>query len=258
MWPLSGAEDGFVRKHYPIPTKAMSHEIYVHARDLLPKQFGNMFQLTDLWNSNIPTLEDYGQWLTKQMFMFNSDLLTGLKTSWTRRGRNSRIPICSGTSGKLGVRYIISDGTLNSPLVTEVMRETSPTETTILRLYEVQNANLGNLSPTKVVTAKVTMMPFGIYVNLGPDAAILLSPTSLPPDLVSARQSAFDRHERRISYHGCRAPEPRSWSCRCSSRIVGELVGEPESKAGLFRANIVQTGIYFQGKIDADLRFGFG
>ena len=53
----------------------------------------------------------------------------------------------------LGVRYIISDGALNGSLITEVMRETSPTETTILRLYEVRIRNLGNSSPTKVVTA---------------------------------------------------------------------------------------------------------
>jgi hypothetical protein len=53
----------------------VAHATYVHARDVLSTQFGNMFQLTDLWNSNIPTLDDYGQWLTKQMYMFNSDLL---------------------------------------------------------------------------------------------------------------------------------------------------------------------------------------
>ena len=37
-----------------------------------------------------------------------------------------------------------------------------------------------------------------------------------------------------------------------------QLVAEPESKASVFRANIMQTGIYFQGNLNADLRFGFG
>ena len=142
-------------KHYPILTKAMSHEIYVYARDLLPKQFGNMFQLSDLWNSNIPTIEDYGQWLTKQMFMFNSDLLTGPQDTVDPKGVATHVyRFAPELMAMLGVRYIISDGALNGSLITEVMRETSPTETTILRLYEVQNAKfLGIFSPTKVVTA---------------------------------------------------------------------------------------------------------
>jgi hypothetical protein len=37
-----------------------------------------------------------------------------------------------------------------------------------------------------------------------------------------------------------------------------QLRAEPENKGSVFRANIVQTGIFFRDKIDADLRFGFG
>ena len=103
-----GADDGFVRKRYPISNGAMAHEIYVQARDVLSTQFGNMFQLTDLWNSNIPTLEDYGQWLTKQMFMFNSDLLAQPGDArGPNRGRNTRIQICPRTSGKAWVFAIL-------------------------------------------------------------------------------------------------------------------------------------------------------
>ena len=194
-----GADDGFVRKRYPIANGAMTHEIYVQARDMMSTRFGNMFQLTDLWNSGIPTLEDYGQWLTKQMFMFNSDLLarpgdvvdpTGVATHVYR--------FVPELLAKLGVRYIISDGTLNSPLVTEVARETGKEETTV-RLYELQNANLGNLSPTKVVTAQATMTPFRICANFRMlDFAQFDLAASGP--CVSA-SSAFDHHKRRISHH---------------------------------------------------------
>ena len=253
------AEDGFVRKHYPIPTKAMSHEIYVYARDLLPKQFGNMFQLSDLWNSNIPTIEDYGQWLTKQMFMFNSDLLTGPQDTVDPKGVATHVyRFAPELMAMLGVRYIISDGALNGSLITEVMRETSPTETTILRLYEVQNANLGNFSPTKVVTADSYDDAVLHLQNLqGPDTVILLRPTSVPPDVVSARRARLT--VIRGGYH------IEAQSSGTSLLVLPvqfshcwRLVGQPENKAGIFRANIVQTGIYFKSHIDADLRFGFG
>ena len=73
-------------------------------------------------------------------------------------------------------------------MITEVMRETSPTETTILRLYEVQNANLGNFSPTKVVTADSYDDAVLHLQNLqGPDTLILLRPTSVPPDVDARR-----------------------------------------------------------------------
>jgi hypothetical protein len=155
---------------------------------MISTRFGNMFQLTDLWNSGIPTLEDYGQWITKQMFMFNSDLLarpgdvvdpTGVATHVYR--------FVPELLAKLGVRYIISDGTLNSPLVTEVARETGKEETTV-RLYELQNANLGNLSPTKVVIAQSYDDAVSDLREF-PDAAILLGSTSLPADLVPAHQA---------------------------------------------------------------------
>jgi hypothetical protein len=155
----------------------------------------------------------------------------------------------------LGVRYIISDGTLNSPLVTEVARETGKEETTV-RLYELKNANLGSLSPTKVVTAQ-SYDDAVSDLRQFPDAAILLGSTSLPADLVSAHQARLTIIKG--GYH------ITAESAGTSLLVLPvqfshcwELVGAPEGKAGLFRANIVQTGIYFQGKIDADLRFGFG
>ena len=181
-----------------------------------------MFQLSDLWNSNIPTIEDYGQWLTKQMFMFNSDLLTGPEDIVDAKGVATHVyQFAPELLAMLGVRYVISDGTLNSSLVTEVMRETSPAETTILRLYEIQNVNLGNFSPTKVVTADSYDDAVLHLQNLqGPDTVILLGPLPVPPDVVSARRARLTvikggYHIRR------RAREPRSWSCRCSFPIVG-------------------------------------
>ena len=57
------------------PNERMTYSAYVAARDILFDHFGNSFQMMDLWNSDIPTLEEYGQWVSKQMYYFNRDLL---------------------------------------------------------------------------------------------------------------------------------------------------------------------------------------
>ena len=57
------------------PNERVTYNAYVAARDILSDHFGNSFQMTDLWNSGIPTLEVYSQSVSKQMYYFNRDLL---------------------------------------------------------------------------------------------------------------------------------------------------------------------------------------
>jgi hypothetical protein len=252
-----GADDGFMRKLNPLPNGAVAHETYVHAREILAANFGNMFQLTDLWNSNIPTFEDYGQWLTKQMFMFNSDLLAGDQDFVDARGVATHIyKFVPNLLALLGVRYVVSDGTLNSSSVTEVLRETSTAGT--LRLYEIHDVNLGNFSPTKVVTVDSYDDAVSQLQELqGRDTVVLLGSLPLRSTAVSAQEARLtvEKGGYRIN---ARSPGTSLLVLPVQFSHCWQLVARPESKAAIFRANIIQTGIYFQGNLDADLRFGFG
>jgi hypothetical protein len=271
------AEDGFVRKSYmssdtarlylgqsddamrePYRTSnAMGHLMYVYARFMLWGQFGNMFQLTDFWNSNIPTVEDYGQWLTKQMFVFNSDLLANPEDVVDSTGVATHVyKFAPEILAMLGVRYLISDGTLDDPSVTEILTETSPVKTT-LRLYEIRNANLGNWSPTKVVTANGYESAASSLEKIQPDTVILLEPTVLPPDLVPAHQVRLT--VMKGAYHiTARSAGASLLILPVQFSHCWQLLAESESKGSIFRANLVQTGIFFRDKIDAELRFQFG
>jgi hypothetical protein len=253
-----GADDGFVRKLYPIAGGAMGHDIYVHARDVLSAQFGEMFQLTDLWNSNIPTIEDYGQWLTKQMFIFNRDLMAGPGDVVDPLGVATHVyRFAPEILAMLGVSYIISDGALNGPLIAEVMRETSAAETT-LRLYEIRNANLGNFSPTKVVTADSYSDAVLRLRNLqAQDTVVLLGSSSPPSDLVPASQARLTVIKG--GYHiEAQSPGASLLVLPVQFSHCWQTAGQPDGQASIFRANVVQTGIFFRGKIESDLRFGFG
>ena len=70
-----GAPDGLVRTSTNTQTEVMTWTAYLAGRDILLDRFGNSFQMMDLWNSDIPTLEEYGQWVSKQFYYFNRDLL---------------------------------------------------------------------------------------------------------------------------------------------------------------------------------------
>jgi hypothetical protein len=271
------AQDGFVRKQYlsgndakvdlaalpqlvrerHLASNAVSHFMYAYARHLLSTQFGNMFQLTDLWNSNIPTLEDYGQWLTKQMFVFNSDVLANPEDIVDPTGVATHLYKSSpDILAMMGVRYVVSDGKLDHPLVTEVLTETSPAETT-LHLYEIRHANLGNWSPTKTVVADGFDSAVSSLEKIQPDSVILLEPMALPSDLVPAHQARLTAVKG--GYHiTARSAGVSLLILPIQFSHCWQLVAEPESKGIVYRANLVQTGLFFRDKIDAELRFGFG
>ena len=270
-------EDGFVRKQYMssstsnlhlgqseevarrpfLTSNSMGHQMYLYARHLLSTQFGNMFQLTDLWNSDIPTLEDYGQWLTKQMFVFNVDLLADPEDFVNPTGTATHLyKFTPGLLAMLGVRYVVSDGKLDHPSVTEVLAETSPAETT-LRLYEIHNANFGNWSPTNAVVADGYGSAVSSLEKMQPDSVILLEPMPLPPHLFAA-----ERAQLIVTKGGYRIT---ARSTGASILILPvqfshcwQLMAAPENTGSIFRANMVQTGIVFLDRIDAELRFEFG
>jgi hypothetical protein len=51
--------DGLVRNVTSTPAGRMSYDAYLSACALLSDHFGNSFQMMDLWNNGIPTLEEY-------------------------------------------------------------------------------------------------------------------------------------------------------------------------------------------------------
>ena len=105
--------------------------------------FGNSFQMMDLWNSNIPTFEEYGQSVSKQMHYFDRDLLSQPpdrldplpNTILVYRFRPALLR-------SLGVRFVIADGTLTDPSMQFVLSETRKAAATV-NLYEIAGANLG-------------------------------------------------------------------------------------------------------------------
>jgi hypothetical protein len=233
----------------------MTFSDYLAARDILLNHFGNSFQMMDLWNSGIPTFEEYGQWVSKQMYYFNRALLAQPDPF-----PNSLLVYVLRPSllRALGVRFVIADGKLVDPLLQLVMAESGKAGA-IANLYEIPGANHGQFSPTRVTwmpnfpAAVVALRQHGDFEN----RVVLLGNPERQPELVTAAHSRLvavrDGYELTASAPGWAmlvlpVQFSHCWQIENSTSV------EPPR---LLRANIVQTGILFKDEVNIRLRFDF-
>ena len=254
-----GAPDGLVRKMTHSPGDTMSWQAYIAARDILFDRFGNSFQTMDLWNSGIPTFEEYGQWTSKQMYSLTRDLLAEPGDAIDRLMNSTLVyrfrPLLLRA---LGVRFVIADGTLSDPAIELVMTETGKGGAKV-NLYEIKGANLGQFSPTEVTWVRDYQAAIDILrpqPNLE-NRVVLLGRPERQPAYVSASRSRLvaisDGYDLTASAPGrAMLVLPLQFS-HCWQIESTHNVESPQ----IFRANIVQTGVLFTDNVDVRLRFDF-
>jgi hypothetical protein len=254
-----GATDGLVRKSMKAQGDTVTWNAYVAARSLLFEHFGNSFQTMDLWNSGIPTFEEYGQWTSKQMYYFDRDLMA--------QPQDEIDPLMNSILlyrfrplllRALGVRFVIADGTLADGALEHVATEVGKAGASI-NLYEIKGANLGQFSPTRVMwaadypTAASTLRTQSDFEN----RVVLLGPSDRQTDLVPASRSRLvdlrDGYQLTASAPGsAMLVLPVQFShCWRIDNVTNE------NALRLVRANIIQTGILFKDNVDIRLRFDF-
>ena len=254
-----GASDGLVRTSTKTPADRMTYDAYLAARQILFEHFGASFQMMDLWNNSIPTLEDYGQWVSQQMYRFNRELLAEPQDEFDEIQSNIllyrfRPALLRG----LGVRFVIADGTLADPSIELVMTETGKSGAR-MNLYELKDANLGQFSPTHVTwTADFSAAARALREH--PDLekhVVLLGAPEPQSDLVSASSAELvalrDGYRLTASAPG-RAMLVLPIQFSHCWRIEHETDIDPPH---ILRANIVQTAILFKDNVDVRMRFDF-
>jgi hypothetical protein len=250
-----GAPDGLVRELTGVPNDRMTYEAYIAARGILFAHFGNSFQMMDLWNNDIPTLEEYGQWVSKQLYFSDRDLLAQPQdevdplrsTILVYRFR----PLLLRA---LGVRFVIADGTLTHPLSELVVTESGRGGAKV-KLYEIKGANLGQFSPTQVIrVADYATAVAALREQRDFENRVVLS--SARSDLVRASRSQLVAIK-----DGYRLTAAAAGSALVVLPIQFSNCWEIETSSGrsahIVRANIVQTGVVFKNEVDARLRFNF-
>jgi hypothetical protein len=124
---------------------------YIYARDYFLARYGETFTETDLWRSNIPTFEEYGQWTSVQAHAFAARLLRPV--GFNVHPNFLRVfTIDLAVLRAVGVRYILTDAEgLDRPAI--LRGSVSAPDSPSVRLFELIDPNLGTYSPTHFVKA---------------------------------------------------------------------------------------------------------
>jgi len=254
-----GAPDGLIRKTTGMPNERVMYSGYVDARGILSGRFGNSFQMMDLWNNDIPTLEEYGHSVSRQMHYFIRDLLAEPQDQLDPLPASVLLyRFRPSLLRALGVRFLIADGTLDDPRIDRVMTQDDKAGATI-NLYEVKGANLGQFSPTQMTWAADYATAVRALREQGDleHRVVLLGAPDRQPELVSAVRSRLlavrDGYQLAASAPG-RAIVVLPIQFSHCWEIEGSTGME---RPRLLRANIVQTGVLFKDKVDIRLRFDF-
>jgi hypothetical protein len=222
--------------------------------------------MPNLWIHGIPTVNEYSQLLTPQATYFSAALfkhdivLGNLNQFGPWIGQRGSYDVLLRTLQSLGVRFIIAFDRLDVadqrhfPFVTFPRRPVGqPAGNWVV--HELPNPNVGNYSPTDVVTAKS-----GAEIIAALDAPhfdftkqVVLS-TAINEPLVPA-------HDMRLSL--IRGGLHVSGSSDGTSLVVlpqqfSHCLRPRDTRVRLVRANLLMTGVVFSGNIDTDIVFDYG
>jgi hypothetical protein len=213
---------------------------------------GNDHRTVGLWRYNIPTLFQFSQFTTPAYYLMLSRFLSRPADKQMR----NMIVLTRPDERMLklwGVRFVIADfepgfGT---------SRVTLPVnDQQLLRLIELDDFNRGQYSPTKVINARDFRSALAVMRDPSFEGSrevvtdATLSAALQPAENVELKVEKYGLSIRARSSGQSLLVLPVQFS-HCWS-VHGE--GDPI----LFRADIMQLGISFKGKLDASLVFRYG
>ena len=232
-------------------------KLYYYGREYFSARYGETFTETDLWDLNIPTLEEYGEWTSVQAHAFALRLLapagTGTHSNYLRA-----FTIDSDILRAVGVRYILTDAEmLDKPadLRGTVSVPNSP-RTPAVRLFELSDPNLGTYSPThfiKAMTADEVVQRIRENKHRLDQVAVVTS--DIPATAAKTRNVVMiiERDGLRV-----RATSDGTAHILLPVQFSHCLVVVNGAAARLARANLFQTLMSVDGTVDARIEFRFG
>jgi hypothetical protein len=209
----------------------------------------------DLLNLNIPVVGEYGQWATPVDFLLmhaffarQEDVFQ--KSLFILRAYNDRV------AHMIGIRYVVTDAA-NIPggtMVYEAMAGDTP-----LRLFRIDDTNLGQYSPTRpirITTAAEGLATIG-SAAFDPKQSVLVE-QSLPADLVPGRLQSLTVEYGPALHVQAESPGtsllvlPFEYSHCLRVKALGG------NTAQLIPVNLQQTGLLFDRRADVEITYRFG
>jgi len=219
---------------------------------------GNSHQSIGLWSYSIPTLFELSSLITPPFFLVAREFLERpgdlqMRNAIVLRNYNSRV------LRALGVRFVITDAPIDGDAILRIRQE-MPTSTKHY-LYELNGANRGDYSPTRVeaiADVKAAMAALGNPSFDFTRSAILETP--LRVELVPAKSSQVNTEPGHLRVS---ATSEGTSLLVLPFEFSNCLTLEPVSVDGargarILRANLLQAGILFTRRLDATLTYFTG
>ena len=218
---------------------------------------GNSHQSIGLWSYSIPTLLELSSLITPPFFLITREFLERpgdlqMRNAMVLRNYNSRV------LRALGVRFVITDAPIDGDAILRISQE-MPTATKHY-LYELNGANRGDYSPTRVraiADVKETMTALGDPAFDFTRTVILETP--LQVELVPAKSSQIHAEPGHLRLSA--TSEGTSLLVlpfEFSNCLMLEPISGDEGGRRILRANLLQVGILFTRRLDATLTFFTG
>ncbi len=212
----------------------------------------------------IPTLEEYSHTTTPQLYYFTTRALFPILPKYHNRNNVKVLLPDIKILSLLGVKLIATDyppERLNNPEV-KWLRDGPTRGDKTISLYEIQHPNLGNYSPTRVMLATSGQKIIDLIKSddFDPTQHVMLSQMEALETLVPAQATEMN-YEKGVKVHIQAYSE--GWSLlvlplQYSNCLVAQTSDSNTSLPKLLRANLMQTAVLFNQRLDAKISFNFG
>jgi len=241
----------------PRDTPLRDAKLYYHGRQYFSARYGETFTETDLWDLNIPTFEEYGEWTSVQAHAFALRLLAPTGTA-THSNYLRVFTIDPEILRAVGVRYVLTDAeTLDhSAVLRGSVSAPNFARTPAVRLFELSDPNLGTYSPTQFVKATTAEeIVRRIRENKHRLDQVAVVSDDVPSAIAKARNVVMI-----VERDGLRVQAASDGAAHILLPVQFShcLVVVNGAAARLSRANLFQTLMSFDRTIDARIEFRFG
>lgn len=218
------------------------------------KNFGNEHRMNGLWYYDIPTLDIYSPLISPYYFQFAKYILSKQSDQQMRNIvvlRNLNLRWLKA----IGVKYIVSDTPLPADAIFVSKIVSNNMEP--VYLYELVDANSGQYSPTNVIVlnGNKQILKQLLTKRFDPKNDVVLN-QHVYKKLSNVLNASMTIHS---DYVRVRASTLGASLLLLPIEFSNCLYVVPVNKNNkdivLLRANLVQTGIYFQGHLDVKLRY---
>ena len=227
-------------------------------------QYDEFLTIDSLWAAGVPTANEYSQLVTPQSIYFINQLFhqpLTFELNWFRPwSGDGNFPLLFKTLRALGVRYVAGYERFAAAEAAHLPSTTLPRRPLAgppggWLVYELPDANVGNYSPTRVMTAESATE---ILNNLRSSTfeyrdQVVLS-TAISQALTPARnvRMSIVRGGLHVS------AQSDGTSLLLLPQQFSHCLRAHDDRVRLVRANLIMTGLIFSGKVDTDISFDYG